>query len=182
MIKKPKSKSSSSEGRTAHDVKTTENSVQYIRVTLGPTTVKKRTSNQVATVRAKNRAAQSGYAVREVTPLQGIVVMPPITVDRPKPHPFSHTSGMPAQANKGIDEKLFAGKLFTSKKDASQYAAEIEAVTAILRRLVKPEAVQPWFHKRIPGLGQRKPIDVIRGGGVAQVIEVLTQVGEGIHI
>ncbi len=61
-------------------------------------------------------------------------------------------------------------------------AADMEAVTAILGRLLKPEAIQPWLHKKVPSLGYRRPVEMIRNGEVAQVIEVLARLEEGIYL
>lgn len=65
---------------------------------------------------------------------------------------------------------------------APQIAADTEAVKAILSRLLKPEAVDSWLHKKIRSLGLRTPVDLIRSGEVQQVIEMLARVEEGIPL
>ena len=70
----------------------------------------------------------------------------------------------------------------TVSPPSARTAADIRAVEAILKRLLRPEAVASWFDKELPSLGGRKPMDVIRSGGTEQILEMLNQVEGGIHI
>ena len=74
-----------------------------------------------------------------------------------------------------------AAKANGAETAAVHHAADMEAVKTVLRRLLKPEAVDGWLQKEVPSLGYRKPMDLIQNGEVKQVIEVLVRMEEGIH-
>ena len=64
----------------------------------------------------------------------------------------------------------------------SPITADLEAVKTVLRRLVKPDAVDRWFNERSPLLDGQTPTEAIRGGEAARVIGVLARLEEGMHL
>lgn len=170
-----KVKTSDTGHQKSKGVKYLETLVKYNKPSEGVGTGKKRKSSQVASIRTRSLAKGSPWSSVTATPdhrsaygLLGQTSTPPIP--RRKITDFK-------KIVKVVHPRFAAPQIA-----AVPYITDIEAVTAILGRLVKPRAVQPWLNKRLQALGRRKPIDVIRSGGVKKVIDLLTQVEEGIHI
>jgi uncharacterized protein (DUF2384 family) len=55
---------------------------------------------------------------------------------------------------------------------------ELSALVERLARVMEPSYIAVWLRKPVPALEERKPIDVIAGGGYMQVAELISALEE----
>lgn len=177
MMKKPKM--GSNEQQASHAVQASESSVQRLHVRLSSTTVFKRKARNISEPHGDLEIVQIMLRRPEASQLGAAAALV-----RARGH-HRYTGQLYGRASGPL---AWGGKTTVNLKPlprlsppvSAAQSADMRAVRAILRRLLKPEAVDRWLNTEIPALDQRKPVDVIRHGGIQQVIEVLARVEEGI--
>ena len=179
MMKKPKTRGNGQQA--SHGVQAPESSVQYRDVRPSSTTVFKRKSRNIFKPHGDPKVVRIVPKKPEASQLNAAA-----TLVRARGHHrfagqlYGRAPGPLAWGGK-TTSSLKPVSCLPAPVSAAQ-VADMHAVRAILRRLLKPEAADRWLNTEIPALNQRKPVDVIRHGGVQQVIEVLARVEEGISV
>ena len=179
MMKKPKMGSNGQQA--SHAVQPPESSIQRRHVRPSSTTVFKRKSRNIFKPHDDLEVARITFKKLEAPQLNAAAALV-------RARGYHRLAG---QSYNRVPRPLAWGSKATailkpvprlSAPVSAAQVADIHTVRAILRRLLKPEAADRWLNTEIPALNQRKPIDVIRHGGVQQVIEVLARVEEGISM
>lgn len=66
------------------------------------------------------------------------------------------------------------GPLMRADRPVGREPESLEELLAVAEQILPPSEVVQWMVRHQDGLDGRRPIDIVRGGGLARVVEALT--------